>query len=197
MSKSHGRAKRLRSVAGWPVACAIAMLLLVQVLGCNGSDIQQKQDCYRADWKRIMTAFDSRVISDDMKASKLVEQDDISGLIKLIDERIGNVDGVILEILDLYPPDDLQDLHAVTLYYLVSLREQLKTQNDLNEAVISGKPTQDLKAISDDAAAKAQAIAGELGIEIQKAGIKMGEKEDAEKKDEKSDEGGETREETQ
>lgn len=167
-----------------PVACAVALTLLVNLLGCGGGDIENKQRSYSADWKRIMTAFDARVTEDDKKANELVEKNDISGLIKLIDERMVNVNEVITEILGLYPPDDLQDLHTVTLYYLTSLREQLKAQNDLNEAILSGKPTQDLKTISDNAAAKTQHVAGELGVGIQKAGIRVDEEEDGEKKDE-------------
>ncbi len=184
MKRSRQKTGRLPTVAGWSIGCAIVMLLMLQLTGCGGSDIESKQKSYQADWKRIMTAFDARVTEDDKKASELVEMNDISGLIKLINERIVNVNEVIAEILGLHPPDDLQDLHSTTLYYLTSLRDQLEAQNDLNEAVLSGKPTQDLKTISDNAAARTQVLAGELGVEIQKAGIGLDEEEDGEKKDE-------------
>lgn len=201
MNWNSGKEKRFGQVVGWAVACAVALTLLMQLLGCGGSDIESKQKSYSADWKTIMTAFQVRVTEDDKKASELVEKNDISGLIKLIDERIANVNEVIKEILGLYPPDDLQDLHATTLYYLTSLRDQLNAQNDLNEAVLSGKPTQDLQTISENAAAKTQLVAGELGVEIQKAGIEVdgeedGEKKDEEKKDETNVEGEPAREST-
>lgn len=172
-SNQSSKGKRIRSVAMCAAVCAVSLLLLAQLLGCGKSELEKKQDSYRDDWNRIMSAFESRVESDDKKANELVEKNDVSGLIKLIKQRTIDVDSVMEEVLGLYPPKDLQDLQAITLYYLACLRDQLKAQNELNEAVVSGKPIEDLRTIAEGAALKTQQVAVELGIELQKVGIKM------------------------
>ncbi|MBK5094002.1 MAG: hypothetical protein JJE48_10880, partial [Actinobacteria bacterium] len=102
-----------------------------------------------------------------------INKNDIAGVIKLVKQRISNVDEVTKKILVLRPPQDFWKVQAVTLYYLASLKDQLKDQNDLNDAVLTGKPTQDLKAIADQAALKTRAIGAELGVEIQKVDLKL------------------------
>jgi hypothetical protein len=113
------------------------------------------------------------VLTDDKKASELINKNDIAGVIKLVNQRILNVDEVTKKILALRPPEDFWKVHAVTLYYLASLRDQLNYQNDLNDAVLTGRPTQDLKTIADQAALKTRAVGAELGIEIQKVDLKL------------------------
>jgi hypothetical protein len=152
-----------------------ALTAAVLVTGCDSEsqDIQSKQKQYKAGWLDVMEGFQARVNADDSKASQLVQKNDLPGLIDLIKRRTSNVDSVLGKVLPLYPPDEFRKLQATTLYYLVSLKDQFDAQNRLNEAILSGNPTTDLKTVATDAAAKTQALGRELGIEMQQLGLKF------------------------
>lgn len=165
-----GRARRRAALAP-VIGFAVIVLLSLQLIGCGGTQARQKR--YKADWGKTMGAFEAQVKGDDAKANDFVKKNDLPGLIALVNQRIKSLEDTSAKILVLSPPQDLWKLQAVTLYYLVSLIDQLKSQNDLNEAALSGKPTTDLKSIADTAKQKTQAVGAELGIELQKNGIRL------------------------
>jgi Zn-dependent oligopeptidase len=139
--------------------------------GCD--QLKQKQKEYKKKWTETMSAFEERVKKDDDKANGLGEKNDVVGLINLANERIKYVDSTYDKIADYYPPAELRKLHAVTLFYLTSIVEQLKANSDLYDALRTGKPANDLKAIADDAAKQTAAIRYELTLEMDKAGLKL------------------------
>ncbi|MCG2796729.1 MAG: hypothetical protein L6427_12885 [Actinomycetia bacterium] len=166
------------------LAVTAAAVLAVACPGCGGGGKAGNEKEYKARWTDIMDTFDQRVVKDDKRAEEFVAKNDISGLINLVNRRVDDIDEVFGQVLELYPPEDLRKLHAVTLYYLINMRDQLVAQNILNEAALSGKPTEDLKKIADDEAARTQMTARELGIELQRKGIMLKSvKEEAGKKD--------------
>lgn len=146
--------------------------LLFMACGC-GESPDKKQKEYKSEWTRVMDDFEARVEKDDKKAQKMIEDGDTAGVIKLLEQRIDNVWDVYGGIVVLYPPDDLRNLHALTLYDLTCIVAQLQAQNALNEAILSGKPTEDLKTIADQAAQKTQYITTELALEVERQGIKL------------------------
>ena len=169
---SSNRAVRLAVVA--LVSISISLLAFGAFSsGCGSGSGESSVGEYKKQWTEIMDSFQDRVLTDDKKASELINKNDIAGVIKLVNQRILNVDEVTKKILVLRPPQYLWKVHAVTLYYLASLRDQLNYQNDLNDAVLTGRPTQDLKTIADQAALKTRAVGAELGIEIQKVDLKL------------------------
>ena len=148
--------------------------LALALTGCDkAGEAKKKQQEYRTEWQEIMGKFQARVNADDQKANALVKKNDISGLIGLIKGREANADLVMGQILELNPSNDLRKLHATTLFYLTSLKDQLEAQNRLNEAGLSGAPTGDLSAVAEISAAKTQEVGREIGVEIQKLGIKL------------------------
>ena len=170
--RSSNRAVRLAVVA--LVSISISLLAFGAFSsGCGSGSGESSVEEYKKQWTEIMDSFQARVLTDDKKANELINKNDIAGVIKLVKQRISNVDEVTKKILVLRPPQDFWKVQAVTLYYLASLKDQLKDQNDLNDAVLTGKPTQDLKAIADQAALKTRAIGAELGVEIQKVDLKL------------------------
>jgi len=175
-SDTKGRARQ----PWWPAAlivvlgCAVVVLLILLLLGVGVSRGPQSESSFKGDWKTVMSKFQSRVSADDKNAEDLVTKNDVSGLIALVNQRIANVDATTQEILKLYPPASMDKLQAITLFYLQSLKDQLTSQNGVNNAALAGQPTTDLKKISDQAAAQARGMAGLLGIELQKLGITLG-----------------------
>lgn len=153
--------------------CLAMVFMALQVLGCGETEVERKQKEYESQWKETMTGFQQQGLADDKKANQMVEQNDISGLITLINQRITDVNKVIGQVLEMHPPEDLWKLYSITLYYLTSLRDQLESQNDLNEAALAGKPTEDLKSMTDSDSQKTQIVGAELGVEMQKVGIKL------------------------
>lgn len=175
-SDTKGRARQ----PWWPAAlivvlgCAVVVLLILLLLGVGVSRGPQSESSFKGDWKTVMSKFQSRVSADDKNAEDLVTKNDVSGLIALVNQRIANVDATTQEILKLYPPASMDKLQAITLFYLQSLKDQLTSQNGVNNAALAGQPTTDLKKISDQAASQARGMAGLLGIELQKLGITLG-----------------------
>ena len=169
--------RRANGISRFVVILVLLTALLAAALliaGCDESgEVAKKQQQFKTQWLDIMEVFQGRVNSDDSKADKLVQKNDLAGLIELIKLRISNVDSVLGKVLPLYPPDNLRKLQVTTLYYLQSLMDQLVAQNNLNEAVLSGNPTADLQTIAGNAAAKTKALGRELGIEMQKVGVKL------------------------
>jgi hypothetical protein len=141
--------------------------------GCGGSSEQALADQYKKQWTDIMNAFQARVLSDDKKNTALIDKNDAAGAIKLVNRRIANIDEVTGKILVLRPPKDLWKVHAITLYYLSSLKDQFKDTNEFYNAVLTGLPSKDLKTISDQAAYKTRAIGAELGVELQKLDMEL------------------------
>ena len=141
--------------------------------GCGGSSEQALTDKYRKQWTEIMDAFQTRVLGDDKKTNALIDKNDAAGVIKLVNQRIANIDEVTGKILALRPSKDLWKVHAITLYYLSSLKDQFKNQNEFYNAVLTGLPTKDLKTISDQAAYMTRVIGAELGVEIQRVDLKL------------------------
>ncbi|MBN2167893.1 MAG: hypothetical protein JW738_01505 [Actinobacteria bacterium] len=161
-----------KAAAAAVLVLTLISVLLLSVCGCAEST-ERKQKEYRSQWQETMNDFEDRVAADDEKAQKMIDDNDTAGVIRLLDQRVKNVWNVYDEIVVLYPPTDLRKLHALTLYYLTCVVDQLEAQNDLNEAIISGKPTADLKAIADEAAQKSAFVIGQLALEVEKADIKL------------------------
>jgi len=141
--------------------------------GCGGSSEQALADQYKKQWTDIMNAFQTRVLADDKKTTALINENDAAGAIKLVNQRIANIDEVTGKILALRPPKDLRKVHAITLYYLSSLKDQFKDTNEFYNAVLTGLPSKDLKTIMDQAAYKTRAIGAELGVELQKLDMEL------------------------
>jgi len=141
--------------------------------GCGGSSEQAQADQYKKQWTDIMNAFEARVTTDDKKNAALVEKNEVTGVIKLMNQRIANLDEVTGKIVLLKPPRNLWKVHAVTLYYLSSLKDQFTNQNNFYNAVLTGLPAGDLKTIADQMALKTRAVGAELGVELQKLDIKL------------------------
>jgi hypothetical protein len=141
--------------------------------GCGGSSEQALADQYKKQWTDIMNAFQTRVLADDKKTTALIDENDAAGAIKLVNQRIANIDEVTGKILALRPSKDLRKIHATTLYYLSSLKDQFKATSEVYNAVLTGMPTKDLKTISDEAAYKTRVIGAELGVELQKLDMEL------------------------
>jgi len=141
--------------------------------GCGGTSEETKKEKYEADYSEIMDRFQAKVSADDKRLSELAAKNDIAGIISLDKRRITYVEGVLGQVLDLEPPVSLRKLHTVTLYYMESILDQLDAQNNYWDALLSGKPSNDLKTIAETAAAKTQAVGTEFGLELEKAGIQL------------------------
>jgi hypothetical protein len=146
--------------------------LVFLVVGC-GNSTAQKEATYKEQWTKQVNQFEKRVSSDDKKANALAEKNDMAGLFRLINERKAYVKTVQTQILKLNTPDKYQNVQILTLFYLLSLEQRLTAQNNLTEAILSGKPTTDLKTIADAYVTRTQQIGNELGIEISDAGLTL------------------------
>ena len=174
--------KKGKGIPRGQVRLATVILLTVSVAslafgvlssGCGSGNPPSSAKEYKKQWTEIMDAFQTRVLADDKKATALIGKNDAAGVIKLVNRRTAYVDEVTGKILMLRPPEELRKVHAVTLYYLTSLKDQFKYQNDFYNAVLTGLPAKDLQTISDQAAYKTRAIGAELGVEIQRVDLKL------------------------
>jgi hypothetical protein len=165
---------KLRGFALTALVALLAAVMAASVLisGCQ-SEKQKKQAEFKAEWLSLVSAFEKRVAADDKKGSDLVARNDVAGVIALINSRITSVDGVLKKILDLYPPEQYQRMQAIAIYYLASLLDQLNAQKQLYDAVLAGRPTQDLTDTVGKLGTKTQAVGAELGVELQRLGIKL------------------------
>ena len=163
----HG--KRILGLVG----VAVGLIFVVLLSGCGNSTAQQEQQ-YKQQWTQVMNKFETRVTSDDTKANDLATKNDIVGLRSLINSRLANVNDVLAQVLKLDPPEKYQRVQITTLYYLMALEDQLKAQNDVNDAVLAGNPTTDLKTISDGCTKRAQGSGQELALELKKANLTVG-----------------------
>lgn len=163
----HG--KRILGLVG----VAVGLIFVVLLSGCGNSTAQQEQQ-YKQQWTQVMNKFETRVTSDDTKANDLATKNDIVGLRSLINSRLANVNDVLAQVLKLDPPEKYQRVQITTLYYLMALEDQLKAQNDVNDAVLAGNPTTDLKTISDGYTKRAQGSGQELALELKKANLTVG-----------------------
>ena len=149
--------------------------LIYLVVGC-GNPTAQMEANYRKQWTTIMNKFESRGASDDLKANSLAKKNDIAGLYRFINERTDYVISVLTQVLKLDTPDKYRNVQVLTLFYLLTLEQRLKAQNDVNNAVLSGNPTGDLKKIADAYVSRSQEIGNELGVAINAVGLTLGNK---------------------
>ena len=163
----HG--KRILGLVG----VAVGLIFVVLLSGCGNSVAQQEKE-YKAQWTQVMDKFEVRVTSDDKTANDLAGKNDIVGLRNLINSRETSVSDVLAQVLKLDPPEKYQRVQITTLYYLMALEDQLKAQNDVNDAVLAGNPTTDLKTISDGYTKRAQGSGQELALELKKADMTIG-----------------------
>ncbi len=188
------RLSRRRGVTSIIISMLVcfAVVLVLVLPGCGPKGPEEKKKEYRTEWERIMQAFQKQVEEDDRKADELVKQKDVAGVVRFVRQRLKRMKETETEILDLYPPDDLRRLHAMTLYYLEALLAQLEAQNELNEAALEGLPTTDLAAKVEALANKTRQITNELAIEVQLRGLSVtpttpGEPEESEKEEGQSE----------
>ena len=163
--------------AGCCLAIALMVVATTSVLflaGC-GSGLQQKQSQFKEQWLTVIDALEGQVTKDDTQANDLAQKGDLAGLLRLIDVRIGRVDAALGKVLQLYPPEQMRRLQAITAYYLATLLDQLQAQKQLYEAAIGGRPTTDLQTIAQNLSQNTKAVASELGVELQKLGINLKE----------------------
>jgi len=151
----------------------VGLIFGVLLSGGGNSTAQQEQQ-YKQQWTQVMNKFETRVTSDDTKANDLATKNDIVGLRSLINSRLANVNDVLAQVLKLDPPEKYQRVQITTLYYLMALEDQLKAQNDVNDAALAGNPTTDLKTISDGYTKRAQGSGQELALELKKANLTVG-----------------------
>jgi hypothetical protein len=156
------------------VGAALVLILLTAAAallpGCAQSTAE-KQKQYRSQYEEIIDAFQAQVARDDKQAGQLGQSNDLAALIKLNNRRLNNVNETFDKLLLLYPPGGLRAVHALTLYYLVAVTEQLQAQNDYLEAVLAGKPSTDLQSIATSATSRIKALSNELALDLQKANI--------------------------
>jgi|GEM_PF-1433412 len=154
------------------LVCCLALTGGLLLAGCGGNSTER----YRAEWKKIVEKFISTIKVDDAQAQKLVESKDYSGVIKLVKDRIEAIEDTMGTVLALNPPKSLQKIHVLTLYFMVSLTNQLTVQNELNKANLSGETTTDLEAKVKNLSQRAAAANQELAIEQLSQGIVIEEK---------------------
>ena len=140
--------------------------------GCGNSVAQQEKE-YKEQWTRVASKFEERVAIDDKKANDFVAKNDIVGLRNLIISRLANVKDVTAQMFRLDPPEKYQRVQTTTLYYLMALQDQLKAQNAVNDALLAGQPTTDLKTISDQYTKRSQGAGQELGLELKTAQLTL------------------------
>lgn len=141
------------------------LIFLLLLTGCGNSTAQQEKQ-YKEQWTKVASKFEERVAIDDKKANDLVAKNDIVGLRNLINSRLANVNDVMAQMFKLDPPEKYQRVQITTLYYLMALTDQLKAQNAVNDALLAGQPTTDLKTISDQYTKRSQGAGQELGLEL-------------------------------
>lgn len=146
--------------------------LIFLIVGCGNSTSQQEAT-YKEQWTKLMNDFESKVNSDDTKANTLAQKNDIAGLYRLFNERQAYIKSVLAQILKLNAPEKYQNVQVYTLFYLLTLEQRLKAQNDVNQAVLAGNPTTDLNKIADNYISRTQQIGNELGLEINSAGLNI------------------------
>jgi hypothetical protein len=158
----------------WRPMAAVLLAALV-TLGAALAGCGNPTESYKSQWVDTMSAFEAQVAKDDQKSAELAKNNDAAGLLNLVDKRNRYVDDTYDKLVVLRPPPDLRDLHATTLFYLVSIKNQLKANSDFYDAARAGKPTTDLQTIAEDAIKQTQAVRGLLGLAMDKAGVKIKE----------------------
>ena len=169
---SSNRSIRLAGVA---VVSISAFLLVFGAFssGCGNGSGESSFEGYKKQWSDIMNPFETRTETDEQKAGEIIKSNDIAALIRLYNQRILNIEEVMKKIIALRPPKDLWKAHSLTLSYLLDLRDQVTYQNNLNDALITGKPVKDLQSISGQAVLKTRIVGAELLIEIQRVGLQL------------------------
>ena len=158
---SFGAAARLSKV----ICVSLAAVFLVTALaGCGD---------YRSQWLDIMNAYQKRLNEDNKKLKELQDKGDLTETIKILNSRMNYIGSVMEKVSALNPPPQYLKLHAITLYFLLSVREQWQAQNDLYEAAVTGKPTTDLENNAKDQAAKANMLTNELSFELGKNDMEL------------------------
>lgn len=155
--------------------CLVLVVAALAVVGCGEPSEEQKAETYRKEWKDIMDGFFKKLNEDDKEAEELSNQGDTAGVIKLVNERIRGIEETIDELMALDPPAELQRLQIVTLYFMLTLIDQLEAQNELNKAMVSGQPTTDLQTKVENMARRVGSIGNELSVEQVSAGIVLEE----------------------
>ncbi len=160
------------------VSCRSMTTALLVVLIATGAILVgcgNPTESYKSSWVDTMSAFEAQVAKDDQKSSELVKNNDAAGLISLVDKRIKFLDNTYDKLVVLHPPAALRDLHATTLFYLVSIQNQLKANSDFYDAARAGKPTTDLQTIAQDAIKQTDSVRVLLGLAMDQAGVKIKE----------------------
>jgi Zn-dependent oligopeptidase len=157
------------------LAAVIAALLVGGVLlsvGCESAE-QSKQKQFKKEWTQTMNEFQKRLQADDNKGQTLVDKNDLAGVIALTKQRIANVDEVLAKILAYYPPPELRKLDVLSTYYLISLKDRLEQQIVLYNAILAEQPQKEIADVLNNLIARNNTIGRELGIELQKLGIRI------------------------
>ena len=149
-------------------------LLIILLPGCDNSVAQQEKQ-YKDQWTQVASKFEKRVAVDDQKANDLVTKNDIVRLRNLITSRLANVNDVMSQMFKIEVPEKYRRVQITTLYYFMALTDQLKAQNAVNDAVIAGNPTTDLKTISDGYIRRALGAGQELSLELKTAQLTLPE----------------------
>jgi hypothetical protein len=158
----------------WRPIAAVLLVALIP-LGAVLAGCGSPTESYKSQWVDTVTAFEAQIAKDDQKSAELVKKNDAAGLLALVEKRNKFVDDTYDKLVVLRPPPALRDLHATTLFYLISIKNQLKANSDFYDAARAGKPTTDLQAIAEDAIKQTQAVRVMLGLAMEKAGVKIKE----------------------
>lgn len=149
------------------IICAVALMAGFLMAGCGTS----QEEAYRTEWKDTMEGFFKKLDADDKKAEKLSAENDIGGVIQLVNQRIEAIETALEEMLQMNPPAKYKRLHVQTMYFMLALIDQLEAQNELNKAVVSGQPTEDLSKKVEIMNLKLNAVGQELSVEQLSVGI--------------------------
>lgn len=153
------------------VAVLAMVLLLVIPTGCGTPSTSEREETYRTQYKETMEDFFKRIEQDDKKAEELSKKGDNAGVMQLVNKRLENMSETMLALSKLTPTTKYLKLHAITLYFVNCLIEQLEAQNELNKASVSGESTTDLQARVQNAMGKVTQVGRELSVEQLSVGI--------------------------
>ncbi len=164
--------KRRIRITALTAGCLALLMAVCALAGCGSSE-QAREDAYKAEWKTMMEAFYKKLDADDKKAQELSEKKDTVGVVKLVNERIRDIEDTIGEVLALEPTRDLYRLEVMTLAWMQAIIDQLKAANELNEANIAGKPTADLSTKVTELSNRMLSLNSEMTLEQIKEGISV------------------------
>ena len=173
MGNNSGRGKAALGVLLSAFLLASIVIACLAASGCENSETSYKNQLVSA-----MQQFNTRDEQVGKKLQAILKKQnfsvqDLTNLVQDTKQLIQNGDTTFQKVAKLTPPEKYWKLHAITLYYLLAYSDYLKSTGDLYQAVLSGKPTEDLKKVAQDYLARKESLRQELAIELQTQGTDL------------------------